>query len=180
MPARIHRTPRSAGWTGKLARVDADQSGVARPTIGFGDSRPPGPGLSRRRNRSRDSLSRLDEDTIDDDGSSRNGIFEAAYGPDHPEVARTLTNLGLVLRGLGDLAGARAHQERALRINEAAYGPDHSSVAITLTSLGLVLRDLGDLAGARAQQERALRINEAAYSPDHSHTRTARRALDAL
>ncbi len=30
------------------------------------------------------------------------GIKEAAYGPDHPDVARAVTNLGLVLRDLGD------------------------------------------------------------------------------
>ena len=33
-------------------------------------------------------------------------IKEAAYGPDHPEVAITLGNLGLVLKDLGDLGGA--------------------------------------------------------------------------
>jgi hypothetical protein len=32
-----------------------------------------------------------------------------------------------VLQELGDLAGARASFERALRIFEAAYGPDHPS-----------------------------------------------------
>jgi tetratricopeptide (TPR) repeat protein len=95
-------------------------------------------------------------------------------------VARTVGNLGLVLEGLGDLAAGREHLERALRINEAAYGPDHPEVAIPLGNLGNVLQALGDLAGARAHLERALGIFEAAFGPDHSHTRTARRALDAL
>ncbi len=43
-------------------------------------------------------------------------IKEAAYGPDHPEVARTLGNLGTVQRELGDLADARATLQRALAI----------------------------------------------------------------
>ena len=94
-------------------------------------------------------------------------IKEAVYGPDHPDVARSLTNLGMVLRELGDLAGARAAQERALAIAEAAYGPDHPHVASILTGLGIVFSELGDLAGARAAQERALAIAEAAYGPDH-------------
>jgi tetratricopeptide (TPR) repeat protein len=71
-------------------------------------------------------------------------IFEAAYGPDHPEVARTLTNLGLVQQQLGELAAARATQERALAIKEAAYGPDHPDVAATLGHLGLVQQQLDD------------------------------------
>ena len=33
--------------------------------------------------------------------SGRSRIFEAAYGPDHPEVAITLTNLGVVARRRG-------------------------------------------------------------------------------
>ena len=36
------------------------------------------------------------------------GIDEAAYGPDHPEVATALNNLGIVLGELGDPAGAAA------------------------------------------------------------------------
>lgn len=55
-------------------------------------------------------------------------IGEQVYGPDHPEVAIRVNNLGLVLQDLGDLAGARAHFERALAIAEKAYGPDHPTV----------------------------------------------------
>jgi tetratricopeptide (TPR) repeat protein len=93
-------------------------------------------------------------------------ITEAAYGPDHPQVARTLGNLGNVLETLGELAAARAAQERALSIAEAAYGPDHPEVARSLGSLGNVLEALGELAAARAAQERALSIAEAASPAD--------------
>jgi len=71
-------------------------------------------------------------------------IKEAAYGPDHPRVAITLTNLGDVQRQLGELPAARTTLERALAIAEAAYGPDHPEVAIPLTNLGLVQRELRD------------------------------------
>jgi Tfp pilus assembly protein PilF len=97
---------------------------------------------------------------------------EAAYGPDHPNVATRVNNLGSVLQDMGNLAGARAHYERALRIDEAAYGPDHPEVAIRLNNLGEVLRNMGDLAGARAQLERALRIDEVAFGPDHPNVAT--------
>ncbi len=94
-------------------------------------------------------------------------IFEDAYGPDHPEVAGTLGNLGTVFRDLGDPDGARDHLERALGIFEATYGPDHPDVARTLTNLGLTLRDVGETHTARDCLQRALRIIEDAYGPDH-------------
>jgi tetratricopeptide (TPR) repeat protein len=94
-------------------------------------------------------------------------IEEAAYGPDHPDVASTLSNLGNILYEQGDLTGARERQERALRIFEEEHGPDHPQVSSTLSNLGIVLRHQGDLAGARERQERALRIDEATFGPDH-------------
>ncbi|MFZ5450209.1 MAG: FxSxx-COOH system tetratricopeptide repeat protein [Thermodesulfobacteriota bacterium] len=94
-------------------------------------------------------------------------IDEAAYGPEHPEVAIRVNNLGNVLQALGDLAGARAYYERALAIDEATYGPDHPEVAIRVNNLGSVLQALGDLAGAKSAHERALAIDEAAYGPHH-------------
>jgi Tfp pilus assembly protein PilF/nucleoside phosphorylase len=94
-------------------------------------------------------------------------IEEAAYGPDHPQVAIRVNNLGYVLQDQGDLAGAKSHYERALAIDEAAFGPDHPQVAIRVNNLGSVLRAQGDLAGAKSHFERALSIDEAAYGPDH-------------
>ena len=94
-------------------------------------------------------------------------IGEATYGPDHPNIAAAVNNLGSVLLDLGDLAAARQAFERALKIDAAVYGPDHPAVARDLNNLGRVLHDLGDLAGARQAFERALKIDEAVYGPDH-------------
>jgi tetratricopeptide (TPR) repeat protein len=104
-------------------------------------------------------------------------IFEVAYGADHPHVAITLTNLGIVHRELGHHQRAVELYERALRIDEAVYGPDHPGVASTLTNLGVVHRVLGHHQSAVELYERALRIDEAAYGPDHPDTVMARRNL---
>ena len=52
-------------------------------------------------------------------------IDEAAYGPDHPDVAIHLNLVGRALSGLGRPAEALPLHERALRIYEAVYGPGH-------------------------------------------------------
>ena len=94
-------------------------------------------------------------------------IDEAAYGAEHPAVARDVNNIGNVLKALGDLAGAKGCLERALRIDEAAYGAEHPEVARDVNNLGSVLQALGDLEGAKGCFERALRIDEAAYGAEH-------------
>ena len=77
------------------------------------------------------------------------------------DVAILRSNLGHVLRDLGDLAGARGELERALAIVEAALGPDHPD-AVAPQHLGNVLRDPGTWPGP-AQYERALAIGEATW-----------------
>lgn len=94
-------------------------------------------------------------------------IITETFGPDHPDVAIHLNNLGTALQDLGDLEGARASYERALAIEEAVHGPDDPNITSVLNNLGDVLQDLGDLEGARASYGRALAINEAAHGPNH-------------
>jgi Flp pilus assembly protein TadD len=69
-------------------------------------------------------------------------IAEAALGPDHEDVAKWRSNLGLVLQDLGDLEGARVQVERALAISEAALGPDHPTVAALRDNLSGALQAL--------------------------------------
>ena len=102
-------------------------------------------------------------------------IDEATLGPDHPNVAIRLNNLGNVLMDQGDLISAKALLERALAIDEATLDPNHPDVAIGLTNLGNVLMDQGDLDGAKALIERALAIDEAALGPNHPYV-----AIDLL
>jgi tetratricopeptide (TPR) repeat protein len=88
-------------------------------------------------------------------------IYEAAYGPDHPDVGAALNNLAGALRDLGHPEQAQPLLERALAIDEAAHGPDHPDVAIRLNNLAWVLRDLGHPDRAQPLHERALAIGDA-------------------
>jgi tetratricopeptide (TPR) repeat protein len=50
-------------------------------------------------------------------------ITETRYGPQHPDVATALNNLGVVLRDLGKPDQARPLFEQVLHITERTYGP---------------------------------------------------------
>jgi hypothetical protein len=52
-------------------------------------------------------------------------IDEKSYGPDHPDVARDLNNLGQLLRATNRPAEAEPLYRRALAILEKSLGPDH-------------------------------------------------------
>ena len=94
-------------------------------------------------------------------------IYEAGYGPDHPNVATHLNNLVLLLKATSRLAEAEPLMKRALAIDEAGYGPDHPTVAIRLNNLALLLQATNRLEDAEPLLKRALAIDEASYGPDH-------------
>jgi tetratricopeptide (TPR) repeat protein len=81
-------------------------------------------------------------------------IFERELGPDHPDLATLLDNLGVVSRREGDPAAAIRLHRRALAIHVAALGPDHPQTATTEYGLGLALHAMGDRA-ALGHLERA-------------------------
>lgn len=100
-------------------------------------------------------------------------LKEKALGPDHPDVAASLNNLGMMHRHLGDHPRAKATHERALALQDKALGPDHPDVAGSLTNLGMVLCDLGDYPKALATFERAHGLLEKALGPDHPYVATS-------
>ena len=137
-------------------------------------SAPPAADLAADRAR----VSRLNAEVFQ---SYRRGLFQASLpraretlalgerslGPEHPEVAQSLINLGRILVGLGNYAEARPLFERCLAIRERAFGPSHVTVGNTLAELGDLHIWTGDYAAARPHLERALRIREQILGPRH-------------
>ncbi len=78
-------------------------------------------------------------------------ILERVYVqiPDHPEVAGTVYNLGLVLGELGDLAGAREAFEQALPMFQSRLGKDHRTTNNVSRSLETVTARI-DASGSAA------------------------------
>jgi tetratricopeptide (TPR) repeat protein/transcriptional regulator with XRE-family HTH domain len=92
-------------------------------------------------------------------------IRERTLGPDHPDTARSLNNLAVVLRAQAEAAASRTLFERVLSIRESALGPEHPDTARTLNDLALLLQDQNELAAARSLFERALAIRERVVGP---------------
>ena len=94
-------------------------------------------------------------------------ILEALLGPDHPDVAIGLNNLGSsVLREQGDLAGCEAALRAGAgdlewRRSAPNTGPWRSGSTISAR----VLREQGDLAGAKQHYQRALPIFQGVARP---------------
>jgi len=83
---------------------------------------------------------------------------ERVYGPEHPELARTLLNLGFALSDLGDDATARRHLERSLAIDEQTLEPGHPVLLKTLSLLAEHHRRHGRMDAARSLDQRVLDI----------------------
>ena len=75
-------------------------------------------------------------------------IAEETFGPDHPDVAYSLNNLGELYRTQGKYAEAEPLHKRALAIWEEVLGKDHLDVATSLNNLALLYNTQGKYAEA--------------------------------
>ena len=87
--------------------------------------------------------------------------------PDHPDIATSLNNLGIVQRDLREYTAAKASHEEALGIRRKALPPGHPNISDSLSNLGVVQCKLRDYAAARASFEEALAIRRKALPPGH-------------
>lgn len=94
-------------------------------------------------------------------------IREEVRGPEHPDVAESLNNLGLLYVRQGQYAKAEPFYQRALAIREKALGLDHRAVAQSLNNLAWLYYEQGQYAEAEPLYQRALAIRETALGADH-------------
>lgn len=94
-------------------------------------------------------------------------IQEEALGPDHPMLARALTNAALTYVELAKYDEGDARYARALDIRERTLGPDHPDVATSLQNMATSLYQRRRLDEALPLFERALTIRRAALPADH-------------
>ena len=97
-------------------------------------------------------------------------LLRSAEHLEFNEKAALQNNLAMVLKHLGDYAGAKALLEKALQSHERNFGPEHPTTAVTYSNLALILRALGDHDGAKGLLEKALQSDLQHFGPDHPNT----------
>src|SRR5262249_48332810 len=94
-------------------------------------------------------------------------IREKAFGPNHPNVGASSSNLAGLHGRRGRDADAEPLYKRVLAIVEKARGPGHPDVAIALLNLAEIYRSQGRYADAEPFYKRLLTITESTFGADN-------------
>jgi tetratricopeptide (TPR) repeat protein len=104
-------------------------------------------------------------------------LRENALGPRHPDVAISLTALGLIYRAQGAYAKAESLLARALDIREKTLRDTHPDVTASLNALASLYYFEGAYGKAEPLLIRALAISELAFGPMHLDVATSLNSL---
>ncbi len=85
-------------------------------------------------------------------------LLEQAYGPHHPVLAQSRSNLGEICLDRGDFDCARETFEKALRTLEATGSQSPTTKALLLTNLSETVYWQGDVEASRRHAEDGLRV----------------------
>jgi len=85
-------------------------------------------------------------------------MLEQHLGPDHPMLARILSNLASLENRTGHREEAGQRLRRALDIAEKRLGPEHPSYAVLLANYAAFLRQGGDKSGAKVLEAQSTQI----------------------
>ncbi len=100
-----------------------------------------------------------------------------ALGADHPDLAATLTNLGLYHYETGEYEAAQALHLEALEIRRRVYGEEHPLVADSLSYLGEAMTMADDLENAEQRHRQALAMRRRLLG---DHDPATARSLNSL
>ena len=84
-------------------------------------------------------------------------IYQKSLPKNHPDISRSLNNLGTSLSDLGEYGAARKAFQQ-LAIGRRSLPRNHPATANCLNNLGVTLRHLGDVTAAREAYVEAVQI----------------------
>jgi tetratricopeptide (TPR) repeat protein len=104
-------------------------------------------------------------------------LRRATFGDDHPDVAVSRNNLGLLLYHLRRPEEGIEHLELALASWREHLGDEHPEIGKARNNLAMVLEQAGRLDEAEREYREALRIRSSAYGPENRQTVETRHNL---
>src|SRR5271157_1757617 len=107
-------------------------------------------------------------------------VLKRVRGPEQPETAAALNNLGFLFQQIGDYPKAEPLLQEALRIRQKVLGPEHPDTASSLNNLALLYQDMHEYAKAEPLYREALRICQKVLRPEHPETATSLNNLATL
>jgi tetratricopeptide (TPR) repeat protein len=97
-------------------------------------------------------------------------VAKRARGPEHPETADALNDLGFLYKKTGDYAKAEPLYQEALRIRQKVLGSEHADTAEGLSNLAVLYQDMGEYSKAEPLLQEALRIRQKVLGSEHPDT----------
>ena len=91
-------------------------------------------------------------------------------GHDHPDVAASFYNIGVVYRQKGDLENALVQHQKALEIRTRVFGSEHPDVATSYQNLAAVYHRQGNHVQTKEMATKAYHIFLKVLGPDHPYT----------
>ena len=107
-------------------------------------------------------------------------LARKAHGLEHPLVAQSLNNLGVLLRMQGDFEESQPLIEESLAMRRRLLGSMDKDVAVTLVELARVLKDRGRGAESEPYIREALAIRQQIFGDEHRETATSKNELALL
>ncbi len=94
-------------------------------------------------------------------------IRRRLYGPVHPDLATSLSNLATFLSNRGDYAAAEGMLREVADMEVKMLGLEHPNAGLNLHNLGIVLQAKGDFDAAERTLEEALVTSRRVRAPGH-------------
>jgi len=107
-------------------------------------------------------------------------IDRKLFGPDSPEAAASLNDLGLVLMAKNKPSKAEGADGEALAIRRRLFGNENADVATSLNDLSAVYRQLGKLTEAEPMAREALGIRQKLFGKEHLEVADSLRNLSII
>ncbi len=106
-------------------------------------------------------------------------LAESIYGREHPQVAESSNNLGVMLQGQGEYEEAAAAFTRAIGIWEVAFGPEFPHIAAAHNNLCALMGELSRYDEAIEHGQHALALWTAVSERKHPRTASIHNHLGA-